>query len=153
MSMCSSGENMQKTITKGFSLLEMVVVIALMAIVMLMVGPNLKNALMGGKKTGAQASLRSFKMAIEEFHEDTGSYPRSLADLYEKTNDPKIAKLWKPASGAYLDQKQVEKLDPWKKEYQYELTKGGQHPFELWSWGGSGAEDEDPEHKLSVWDL
>jgi len=92
-------------------------------------------------------------MAIEEFHEDTGSYPRSLVDLYEKPNDPKIAKLWKPASGTYLEQKQVEKLDPWKKEYQYEPTKGGQYPYELWSWGGSGGEDESPENKLSVWDL
>jgi len=47
---CSSEKNMQKTMQRGFSLLEMVAVIALMAIFILLIGPNIKNALLGGKK-------------------------------------------------------------------------------------------------------
>jgi len=143
----------ETTIKKGFTLLEMVAVLALIGIIMLAVIPNIKNVLGSGKKTGAQASLRALKMAIEEFHEDTGSYPRSLTELYEKPSDPKVAKLWKPSSGAYLDQKSVEKLDPWKKEFQYEVTKGGAHPYELWSWGGSEGEEETAESRLNVWDI
>ena len=142
-----------KIVKKGFTLIEMVAVFALIGIILAMVGPNLKNALFGGKETGAKASLKAFKFAIESFHEDTGSYPRSLTELYEKPSDPKTAKLWKPASGYYLDQKSVEKLDPWKKEFHYELTKGGANPYELWSSHGQDEENEKAEDRISVWDI
>ena len=142
-----------KSVKKGFTLIEMVAVMALIGIILAMIGPNLKNALFGGKETGAKASLKAFKFAIESFHEDTGSYPKSLTELYEKPSDPKIAKLWKPASGYYLDQKSVEKLDPWKKEFQYELTKGGKNPYELWSSRGQDEDSEKVEDRISIWDI
>ena len=148
-----NSQSIHATIKKGFTLLEMVAVIALIAILMLTVGKNLKNILGSGKSTGAKSSLRAFKFAIDEFHEDTGAYPRSLTELYEKPSDPKIAKLWKPASGYYLEQKSVEALDPWKKEYQYELTKGSAHPYELWSWGSTDGEEGKAEDKISDWDI
>ncbi len=146
----------KETITsakKGFTLIEMVAVLGLIGIILAMVGPNIKDALFGGKQTGAKANLKAFKFAIESFSEDTGAYPKSLTELYEKPSDPKIAKLWKPHSGFYMEQKSVEKLDPWKKEFQYEPTKGGAHPYELWSWGNKNGEDGSPEHKISVWDI
>ena len=91
-------------------------------------------------------------MAIESFHDDTGSYPKDLTELYEKPSDPRVAQLWKPEAGYYLEQKQVQKLDPWKHEFQYELTKGGAHPYELYSYGKNGEEGA-AEDRISVWDM
>ena len=148
-----NSQSIHTTIKKGFTLLEIVMVISLIGILMLAITKNLGNIFGKGTSTGAKSSLKAFKFAIDEFHEDTGVYPRSLAELYEKPSDPKISKLWKAASGYYLEQKSVETLDPWKKEYQYELTKGGAHPYELWSWGSKEGEDGKAEDKISIWDI
>lgn len=137
---------------KGFTLIEILAVVAIIGLLMTIIGGRLSGGKEKGQRVAAQANLRAFKMAIETFRDDTGTYPKDLSELYEKPSEPKIAALWKPETGSYLEQKEIEKKDPWQHEYQYELTKGGAHPYELYSFGKKG-EDAPVEDRISVWDI
>ena len=127
---------------RGLSFMEIIVVIAIMAIFAVAVGPKLLSLLTKASKSTTEANLRVVKQAVNSYYADTGQYPESLSDLMRRPFDEKIAKRWE---GPYLDSDNEEyiRLDGWKHELQYRRTESGPKPYELWSFGAGGEDSSD----------
>ena len=130
----------------GFSLIEIVMAIALVALILSVGIPSVMNMVRSGTIKSTHAALHAAKGAIDMFSVDTGSYPNELNDLIERPSDERLAAKW---SNPY-----VEKYprDGWDHELQYERTPQGAHPYELYSFGANGEGGAD-EERISVWDL
>ena len=70
---------------RGFTLIEMMIVIIVIAIMALIVIPRLINAGDRARSATYHANLSEIQSALEQFHADTGVYPAVLNDLYQTT--------------------------------------------------------------------
>src|SRR4030067_181486 len=65
----------------GFTLIEILVVIAIIALIMSLVGPRVLNYLGESKVKAAKIQIQSFGSALDLFNLDTGRYPSSAGGL------------------------------------------------------------------------
>ncbi len=122
-----------RTARRGFTLIELMIVIAIIAIIGAIVVPSVTSAVRKARIKTTRVGLENVKNAIESYHADTGQYPPSLSDLKTRPSDEKAAKSWE---GPYIER---ELVDAWKNEYVYTLNpKGTQPRYELYSWGANG---------------
>ena len=68
----------------GFTLVELLVVMAIIAILLTIAAPRYFNSVERSKEAVLRQDLNVMRDAIDKFHGDTGSYPRDLAELVEK---------------------------------------------------------------------
>lgn len=138
-------KRLRRMLRPGYSLMEIVIVLAIIGILLGVGVPMLMNRLDESRKSTAKLTLHGYKQAINTFYADTGSYPQELQDLMEKPSDERIAAKW---ASPYM-----EKLsdDPWNHELHYERTPGGEHPYDLYSYGPNGEDAPEEEH-ISVWE-
>lgn len=120
---------------QGFTLVEMLVVIAIIGLIMGLIGPRVLNYLSESKVKAAKIQMQSFSSALDLFNLDAGRYPSStegLAALVRRT--PGVAS-W---NGPYLKGGNVPN-DPWNNPYVYRAP--GEHgPFDIVSLGSDGQE-------------
>ncbi len=133
---------------EGFTLIEILVAIAIVAILTMVVAPNLLKYVTEGGETATKASMRALKTAINQFSYKMGDPPISLRDLVRKPKEEKFAKKW---TGSYLDSKDVPP-DGWGTPFKYENKGKEGHPYELYSYGPKGKGGPKDEW-ISVWDL
>jgi general secretion pathway protein G len=100
----------------GFSLIELMVVIAIMGLLATVVAVNLMGRTYEAKVKKVMADFDAMKKAIQLFKLDSGRYPTQLADLWQS---PGGAKNWK---GPYID---ASPKDPWGNDYVYTAPVGG----------------------------
>ena len=118
---------------KGFTLIEIMLVVIILGILAAMVVPKLTGRSDEARRSVAKTDIESnLALAIDLFDVDTGEYPSSLEDL---SKAPASATNWK---GPY-----VKKLprDPWSHSYVYKYP--GEHNtdgYDLYSLGKSGTE-------------
>jgi general secretion pathway protein G len=137
----------EKHLQQGFTLIELVVVILILGILAATVGPAAFRYLTSGRENSAKTSLNALSSAIDAFHGELGSYPKKLEDLVEKPSGP-LGQKW---TSPYLQKGKLPQ-DPWGQDFQYKLTPGAAHPYELYSYGASG-EDAPPEEWIDVWKI
>ena len=65
----------------GFTLLELIVVIAIVGILAAMAVVNLKNSPTRAKEAVLKNNLRTLREVIDQFYADQGAYPSTLEDL------------------------------------------------------------------------
>src|SRR5215470_1231103 len=65
----------------GFTLVEMLVVIAIIGLIMGLIGPRVLNYLSESKVKAARIQLQSFVTALDLFYLDAGRYPSSAEGL------------------------------------------------------------------------
>ena len=136
--------NMRK-VKRGFSLLEVLLVVVILGILAAFVVPSLLG-------TGEQAKIDTTRtmvgksgniaLAISLYHTAVGQYPKEFKDLYEKPSDTDIAEKWK---GPYIDNPDSLK-DAWQRELQYKAP--GEHnpdSYDLWSKGPNGQDGDDDD--------
>ncbi len=97
--------------SSGFTLIEMVMVIALIGIVMSVVGSYAISRFNSGKYNAAVLGVKALAQRVENYNIDNGSYPGSLNDLVTR---PASATNW---NGPYA--KPGEIIDPFNHPYQY----------------------------------
>lgn len=119
---------------QGFSLLEIIVVLAIIGVLIGYVGPKLFGRADDAKVTATKSQMDTLVKQLSAYRLDTGKYPTDEQGLMALSSKPEGTKNWK---GPYLDKK-VEN-DAWGNPYQYKLQEGGQE-FELKSLGGDGVE-------------
>lgn len=68
----------------GFTLVELLVVLAIMALLLSLVLPRYFHVIDSSKETVLAENLRITREAIDKFYGDTGRYPDSLDELVEK---------------------------------------------------------------------
>ncbi|MES9958207.1 MAG: type II secretion system major pseudopilin GspG [Sedimenticola sp.] len=132
--------NIRRTSQRAFTLIELIVVIALVAVLAAVVAPNLLGKASDANRKAAGIQLDKVSNAIELYRLETGRYPERLRDLIEQ---PSGLERWK---GPYL-KKQATLIDPWGNDLAY--NRQGQHgPFDLISHGAdgqSGGEGDDAD--------
>src|SRR3974390_1310136 len=120
---------------RGFTLVEILVVITIIALIMSLVGPRVLNYLSESKVKAAKIQMQSFASALDLLFLDTGRYPSSSEGLNALMKPTSAMPGW---NGPYL-KGDVVPNDPWGKAYVYRSpTERGK--FEIKSFGSDGQE-------------
>jgi len=133
----------------GFSMVELLIYIAIVGVLATVVVPNFMSYLEKGKLSATEQTMTVVKTGITAFYSDTGSYPDSLRELSSKPLDEKVARNWR---GPYLQEGKVSEegipFDGWKHELVYRrLDPNSGKPYELYSYG-KGGEDGAEENRI-----
>ena len=120
---------------RGFTLVELLVVITIIALIMGIVGPRVLNYLTESKAKAAKIQIESFSSALDLFFLDTGRYPQGSEGLAALVRRPGNIASW---NGPYL-KGGVVPPDPWGNPYVYRAP--GQHgTYDILSYGADGTE-------------
>lgn len=65
----------------GFTLIEMLVVMAIIATLLAIAAPRYFDSMERAKETALRSDLRILREALDRFHADTGAWPRELQSL------------------------------------------------------------------------
>ena len=120
----------------GFTLLEMLVVLAIIGLLASLVGPRLFSKVDSSKVQTAQTQVKMLKGALETMRLDIGRFPsqaEGLALLNTMPSADDVRAKWK---GPYLDE--AVPADPWGNPYQYAVPGSQGRPFSLYSFGADG---------------
>ena len=120
----------------GFSLLELLIVLAIMALLGTLVGPKLFAQFDRSKIATATTQVKMLKSALDTMRLDIGRYPTAdegLQLLINPPTDPDIKARW---HGPYLED-QVPN-DPWTKPYLYSPEGKDLNAIALYSYGPDG---------------
>jgi len=118
---------------RGFTLVEMLVVITIIGLIMALVGPRVLNYLSESKVKTARIQIESLSSALDLFYLDNGRYPTSAEGLAALVQRPANSGSW---NGPYLKSAAVPP-DPWGRPYLYKSPAGGA-PYEIASYGPNG---------------
>lgn len=117
---------------RGFTLLELLVVLVVLGLLAGIVGPKYFSQLGKSEAKVARAQIEGLAKALDLYRLDVGRYPTSEQGLVALVTRPSDEPKW---DGPYL-QKGVP-LDPWSREYQYR-SPGEYGEYDLLSLGKDG---------------
>jgi len=117
----------------GFTLIEMLVVITIIAMIMALVAPRVLNYLSESKMKAAKIQIESFGSALDLFYLDEGHYPTTSEGLAALVQRPENSPTW---NGPYLKGGFVPN-DPWGNPYAYR-SPGEHGPYDIVSYGPDG---------------
>jgi general secretion pathway protein G len=120
---------------RGFTLVEMLVVITIIGLIMGLVGPRVLNYLGESKIKTAKIQIKSFESALNLFYLDAGRYPTTSEGLDALVKPAAGLTAW---NGPYLNGGAVPN-DPWGKPYVYR-SPGEQKAWRIMSYGADGQE-------------
>lgn len=121
----------------GFTLIEVMVVLVIIALLASVVGINVKSHIDSGRRKKARADIAVLSDQVKLYYANNGHYPTTSDGL------------------AVLVPKYVEQLppDPWGRPYQFECP-GREGAFDVISFGADGREGgEDVDRDITNWDL
>jgi len=133
---------MKRTL-RGFTLVELLVVLIILGLVASIAGPNVMKYLGTSKSKTAKLQIKEIESSVELFYLDTGRYPSSSTGLQELVRNEASLVGW---NGPYFKQANVP-ADPWGNPYVYKIP-GDHGPFDLLSLGadnqpGGDGDDRD----------
>ena len=120
---------------RGFTLVEMLVVITIIALIMSLVGPRVLNYLTESKVKAARIQIQSFSSALDLLYLDTGRYPTTADGLGALVKPTSGLPGW---NGPYLKGGSLPN-DPWGKPYVYR-SPAERSAYEIVSYGADGQE-------------
>ena len=126
----------------GFTLLELLVVLAILGLLAALVGPRVLETLGGAKSDTALLQIKNIEAGLDLFRLDVGRYPTTEEGLKALVERPGSIVRWR---GPYL--KSMQGLtDPWGQPYHYKIP-GRKGEFDIYSLGADKAEGGDGENK------
>jgi general secretion pathway protein G len=131
---------------KGFTLVELLVVVLIIAILATYVGVNIAREPGRARMTAAVTQIKTLRSALEIYRLEQGRLPtqeQGLKSLCEKPTLSPIPVTY-PADG-YLDSRKLP-LDPWGHEYAYLVPGPRGTTFEIISYGADGQEGGDGDN-------
>ncbi|KPQ30030.1 MAG: type II secretion system protein G [Marinobacter excellens HL-55] len=141
--------NLNPAKSKGFTLIEIMVVMVILGLLVAIVGPNIMGRGDQARVTVAETQLNNLANALDLYRLDNSHYPstqQGLDALVQRPSGSPEPRNWN--ADGYL--KSVPQ-DPWGNEYQY-VSPGTEGPYDLYSYGSDGQEGgEGDAADLSVW--
>lgn len=140
-----------RTVQRGFTLIEIMVVVVIMGILAALVVPKLMGRADDARITAARQDISTLMQALKLYKLDNQRYPsteQGLQALISKPTSGPAANGWK--NGGY-----VEKLpkDPWGGQYQY-LSPGVKGEVDIFSYGADGQPGgSGNDADIGSWDL
>jgi general secretion pathway protein G len=120
---------------KGFTLLELLVVMVILGLLAGYVGPRYFAQVGKSEVKTARAQIDAFEKALDTYRLDTGRYPTTDQGLEALFIRPDTEQKWQ---GPYL--KKSPPTDPWGNKYVYRAP--GEHgEYDLFSFGRDGKQD------------
>ena len=128
---------------RGFTLLELLVVMVIIGLLAGYVGPKLFGQIGKSEAKVAKAQIDALQKALDQYRIDVGHYPNSEQGLAALNTRPADEPRW---AGPYMAKAVPQ--DPWGRDYQYRAP--GQHgEYDLQSYGRDGqpgGDGEDADH-------
>jgi general secretion pathway protein G len=138
---------------RGFTLIEIMVVIVILGILAMYVAPKLMGRPDEAKQVRAKMDIAAMETALKLYKLDSGIYPgteQGLQALVQRPESGVIPKKWR--QGGYLEKGKVPK-DPWGNDYIY-LSPGLKGEFDIISYGADGVPGGENENKdINNWDV
>jgi general secretion pathway protein G len=134
--------------SKGFTFLEIMVVVAIIGMLAYFIVPNLVGSVDKARVTKARLEIKTLENSLTMYRVDNGIYPstaQGLAALLARPNDEPVPMNW--------SRKYIEKLpkDPWGSSYQYRHP-GQYGDIDVFSYGPDGANQTDESKYIGNWD-
>lgn len=123
----------------GFSLIEVLLVLALIAGIGALIATNIFGQNEKAKVSQAKIAVKKISMAVDTYYIDTGNLPNKLDQLLSGSSGTNG---W---DGPYI--KETELKDPWDQPYQFK-SPGEHGPYDIISYGAdrkSGGEGRDAD--------
>ncbi|HZO87606.1 MAG TPA: type II secretion system major pseudopilin GspG [Chthonomonadaceae bacterium] len=127
-------ERMLRRRARGFTLIELIVVIIILAVLAAVVIPNVIHRTDDARVSSAIATIQSFDTALDLYRADTGQYPTVEQGLNVLITNPGVPK-W---NGPYLKNQSSIPLDPWNHPYVYRQPGSDGREYEISSTGPDG---------------
>ena len=125
---------------RGFTLVELLVVLLILGLLAGLVGPRVLKYLGGAKTDTAQLPIEEFGAGLDLFHLEVGRYPTTDEGLVALSVAPAGVDNW---NGPYLKKKDIPP-DPWGNDYHYRAP-GENGDYDLYSLGRDNADGGDGE--------
>ena len=138
---------------RGFTLIEIMVVIVILSLLAVLVTPKIINRVDDAKVTSTKVQIKDITSGLNLYKLDSGSFPsteQGLEALISKPTTGTIPRNWK--EGGYLDSKSIPK-DSWGNPYLY-LSPGEHGDYDLCSLGADGTKGgEGKNADICNWDM
>jgi len=129
-----SSPSLSRSLSQGFSLVELLVVLVILAMLGGVVGPQVIKHLGRAKSDTARLQIEDFGAALDLFYLEVGRYPTTAEGLQSLVEQPGGVNSW---NGPYL-KKRVIPHDPWGQPYQFR-SPGENSSFDIFSLGADNA--------------
>ena len=138
---------------RGFTLIEIMVVIVILALLAALVGPKILGRTDDAKIQTTKTQIRSLESALKLYKLDNGVYPTTEQGLNALVAKPTVGVIPKNYKDeGYLESKQVPK-DGWGNDYIY-VSPGENGDYDLYSYGADGVKGgEGKNADINSWDL
>jgi general secretion pathway protein G len=120
---------------KGFTLLEIIVVVTIIAILAAYIAPKIAGRADDARISKAKSDIRVLESSMELYKLDNFTYPNTGQGLDALVNKPSGEELKHWRKGGYI--KKLNK-DPWGNDYQYRIP-GTNSEFDIYSFGSDSA--------------
>jgi general secretion pathway protein G len=122
---------------RGFTLIEIMVVIVILAALAALVGPKIIGRSDDAKLADAKLQIRNFETALKLYKLDNGVYPATEQGLMALVSKPTVGQIPRNyRQEGYLEAKKIPQ-DPWGGDFIY-LSPGEQGDYDLCSFGADG---------------
>ena len=118
----------------GFTLIEILVVMAIIALLAGLVGPRLIRQTEKAQLKATRTQIEMLGTALDTFRLDVGRYPTTQEGLRALQSPIQESQRW---DGPYL--KKDVPVDPWDNDYQYRSPGQEGRPYDLFSYGADGS--------------
>ncbi len=139
--------------SRGFTLIELMVVIIILGILAMYVGPKIMGRPEEAKQVKAKVDISALETALKLYKLDSGVYPsteQGLQALVEKPETGNVPTKWR--EGGYLEKNKVPK-DPWGNEFVY-ISPGVHGDFDIISYGSDGVPGGEGQNKdINNWEI
>ena len=138
----------QSSYQQGFTLIEIMVVVVVIALLGAMLGPTLFSKVQQAEETRVAQDIRAIESALKFYRLDNFSYPQQAQGLDALMQAPSNASNW---NGPYLEDVPQ---DPWGRPYQYQNPGQRGKEIDVFTLGADGVEGgEGSNQDLGNWNI
>lgn len=138
--------------SKGFTLIELMVVIVILGILGGLIIPRIMGRPDEARQAKARIQIESLETALRLYKLDNGAFPTTAQGLQALVEPPTVgvlARNWR--QGGYLERNRVPR-DPWDNDFRY-LSPGNHGDYDLSSLGADGEEGGEGRNRdITNWD-